>query len=237
VDLLVPGPETAQQGEARHRVRPEQVWEMKRSHLIVLVVGAVLLALLVLPLLSVATAWFAVPEFRSAGGSVSEPERGPSPEERSERGESAPAVPARPEQCGVDISEFNGLSGNDGTFGIRVDEAYIDDDGMVTGGYGRHESAPGGRDYAVFDIEITNTSGAPAAWGGRGQVATGSSGKVYLNDAGAEFAAADDYVRGGTLAPGVSAETDAIFVIPPEESIVEVELGSGVGGAPVVLAP
>ncbi|WP_156184839.1 hypothetical protein [Allosalinactinospora lopnorensis] len=209
---------------------------MKRSHLVILVVGAVLLALPALPLLSVATAWFAVPEFRSADGPALEPEGAP-PEARAEREDRAPAVPGRPGQRGVDISEFNGLSGDDGAFGIRVEEAYIDGDGTVNGGHGLRKSAPDDMDYAVFSIEITNTSGAPAAWEGYEQVATGSSGQMYVNDTGAESAVAGDYVRGDTLVPGASATTEAIFAIPPQESLAEVELASGAGSDPVVLDP
>lgn len=206
---------------------------MRTWHIATVATGVALFAILAAVLGAAATARYAAPELRSGGEpatSDTEPPREESPEtERIDERER--------EAAEIDIADFGGLSGAGEVFEVGINEAYIDDDGTVTNGAGLSETAPEGMDYAVFNIQITNISDAPAAWDGVDHLATGASGKTYANDIDAAFAAADDYIPGETLNPSESVETDAIFAIPPEENLIEVELRSTFGVAPVTLAP
>ncbi|RNL85542.1 DUF4352 domain-containing protein [Halostreptopolyspora alba] len=202
---------------------------MRTWHITTVAAGAALFAFLAAGPGAAATARDTVPELRAGG----EPAASTTEQAR----EKLSSAERDQEVTEVDIADFGGLSGADEVFEIRVNEAYIDDDGTVTDGLGSSETAPEGMDYAVFNIQITNVSDAPAAWDGMDHLATGASGKTYANDIEAEFAAADDYFPGETLNPGASVETDAIFAIPPGENLVEVELRSTFGVAPVTLAP
>ncbi|MBB4930062.1 hypothetical protein F4561_000882 [Lipingzhangella halophila] len=216
---------------------------MKNWQIALVAAGGALFTLLISGVLAVATALYAVPVLQAAGEPASESESSPGESEEpppsaqpAEPGED-PAEPAGPGAADVDIADFGGLSGADEVFEVRVNDAYIDDDGTVTDGAGFSETAPEGMDYAVFNLHITNISAEPAAWDGFDHLATGASGDTYANDTDAEFAAADDYFPSETLNPGESVETDAIFAIPSGESLTEVELNSTYGVTPVTLVP
>ncbi|WP_131097309.1 DUF4352 domain-containing protein [Streptomonospora litoralis] len=146
------------------------------------------------------------------------------------------AGPAAPSASAPPLGSFAGLSGGDGVFAMSVEEAYVDDDGVVTDGMGTTERAAEGSEFVVFNLRITNESSAPAYFDWGGSYAYDTAGNQYVDDFDAAWAACDSYC-GDDLNPGATAETDVIFEMPEDRGIVSLELSSdpyGSGGAAVI---
>ncbi|GAA4892646.1 hypothetical protein GCM10023405_08740 [Streptomonospora salina] len=165
------------------------------------------------------------------------PEAGPqSGGEPGPRGRAAPSEEGAPPGSAPPLDAFAGLSGNDGVFAMHVDEAYVDDDGVITDGAGTTDRAAEGSEYVVVNVRITNESSAPAYFDWGGSYAYDADGNQYADDADAAWAACDTYCS-DDLNPGGSAETDVVFEMPEGTGIVSLELRSapyGSGGAAII---
>src|SRR5690606_36947568 len=151
----------------------------------------------------------------------------PSPTEGSESPK--PKAPVETETAkpkAPKLSDFDGMAGNDGVFDIHVNEAYVDEDNILSDGLGYYHTGQPGQEYVIFNIQITNSADIPMAWYGYENVAYDDRGRMFYNDNEAEFAVADDYYSGEELNPGTSVETDVIFAVPEGTKIASVGLTS-----------
>lgn len=135
-----------------------------------------------------------------------------------------------------DLKDFRDLSGSNHTWNVKVVDAYTDDDGMVTDGWGTQEYAADGNKFVVFNVDITNKSDVPIYWSHGESTAIDSEGRVHTADWDAEFAASDDYQM-GDLNPGTTVETDAIFEVPEDTDLTSVQLSGDYYADPINLEP
>src|SRR5690606_543258 len=72
----------------------------------------------------------------------------PSPTEESKP--KAPVETETPKPKVPKLSDFNGMEGNDGVFDIRVNEAYVDEDNILSDGFGYYHTGQPGQEYVIF---------------------------------------------------------------------------------------
>ncbi|MDT0301636.1 DUF4352 domain-containing protein [Streptomonospora wellingtoniae] len=137
-----------------------------------------------------------------------------------------------------DLTEFHGMSGSDGYFDMRINEAYVDDDDVITDGAGTSSRAPSGSRYVVFNVQITNTTSSPKYFDWGGSHAYDVEGNQYVDDYDAALTTCDDYC-GEELNPGGTVETDVIFTVADGVQLSSVELLSDpyTPGTPATLEP
>lgn len=132
----------------------------------------------------------------------------------------------------TDISDFVGAATVSGPFEVEVIEAYISD--SVSDDLGFSETAPGGTEFHVFYVEVTNTGSSPE-WYAFENYADTDSGNSYMSHTDAEIAvydAATDFWA-GELNPNTTSYTYHVFAIPEGESVTEVRLLDGGSLVPV----
>ncbi|GAA1757319.1 DUF4352 domain-containing protein [Streptomonospora arabica] len=161
------------------------------------------------------------------------PHPSPEPENTQQTGE-----PESPPAEAPDLAEFQGMSGSDGSFDMHINEAYVDDDDVVTDGMGTSSRAPSGSKYVVFNVQITNTTSTPTYFDWGGSHAYDVEGNQYVDDYDAALTTCDTYC-GEDLNPGGTAETDVIFTVPDDVELSSLELLSDpyTAGSPATLEP
>ncbi|KIH97293.1 hypothetical protein LP52_20225 [Streptomonospora alba] len=156
---------------------------------------------------------------------------------REEGGKAEQEAEPAPESA-PPLGAFTGLAGSDGVFAMRVNEAYVDDDGVITDGMGTTDRAADGSEFVIFNVQITNESSAPAYFDWGGSYAYDAEANQYVDDFDAALAACDTYCS-EDLNPGASEETDVVFEMPQGAEIVSLELRSDPygSGSPAVIEP
>lgn len=129
-----------------------------------------------------------------------------------------------PAYVDVPIESFGAAYTYVDPFQVYVNEAYVDEDGFIHDGMGFSEQAPPGLEYHIFNVQITNDGTYPASFDTYGTVGYDAQGRQYTNNENAEWTVADDYFSGEMLNPGVSVETDIIFLLPEDVQLVEVKV-------------
>lgn len=147
----------------------------------------------------------------------------PSPESTPQEPVATPQEPSEEPVEDVPIEAFNGASAEVYPFDVYVNEAYVDEDGYITDGMGFSDQAPEGMEYHIFNIQVTNNADFPGPFSTEGTLGRDSEGRTHVNDTGAEFVIADDYLW-EDLNPGTSVETDIVFLLPEGTSLVEVDV-------------
>ncbi|MFD0774686.1 DUF4352 domain-containing protein [Streptomonospora algeriensis] len=185
----------------------------------------------------------------SGGGEPAEPASGegarteaesrepePTPAETGPEAEKPQREPAASAAPAPSLESFAGLSGSDGVFSMHVNEAYADEDGVITDGRGTTDHAAEASEFVIFNVQITNESSTPASFTWGGSYAYDVAGNQYADDYDAAWAACDTYCS-DDLNPGGTAETDVVFEMPPDTGIVSLELRSdpsGTGSAAII---
>lgn len=150
---------------------------------------------------------------------------GTGPESFEPRGPTAPQLPesaqdsAGPRMEKVPLDSFNGARVRYRSFEVAVEVCYAD--ATVTDGMGSHAAAPGGMEYVIYRLNVTNTGESAAVFDPVGSYGVGTDGTVYPNDPDAEVTVAWDYFW-GPIAPGETVTTHILFLVPTGTEMAEV---------------